>query len=114
MLKTLMADPLVLSGNGRAWYPVPKDHELFRSFFQFPDGPPLSGTVRRSSTSRVKELEMLEYRGRVAVLFSELNISYAWSMHEAVGRRRSLQFGANLVIFALGQYAAGSNNPTAP
>ena len=30
-------------------------------------------------------------------------------MHEAVGRERALQFGANLVIFALTQYAAAGN-----
>lgn len=115
MLKTLMADPLVLGVNGRAWRPVPKSHALFRSFFQFHDGPPLSGTVggRRSASSgaRVQELEMLEYRGRVAVVFSDLNISFAWSVSEAVGRRRALQFGANLVIFALAQYAAGGGDP---
>ena len=110
MLKTLMADPLVLGVNGRAWRPVPKSHALFRSFFQFHDGPPLSGTVGgRSAVARVQELEMLEYRGRVAVVFSDLNISFAWSVSEAVGRRRALQFGANLVIFALAQYAAGGD-----
>jgi hypothetical protein len=48
---------------------------------------------------------MLEYRGRVAVVFSDLNISYAWGVPEAIGRTRALQFGANLVIFALAQYA---------
>jgi hypothetical protein len=91
---------------------VPKSHALFRSFFQFHDGPPLSGTVGgRSAVARVQELEMLEYRGRVAVVFSDLNISFAWSVSEAVGRRRALQFGTNLVIFALAQYAAGGGDP---
>tara|TARA_B100000959_G_scaffold281151_1_gene344573 strand:+ start:976 stop:1302 length:327 start_codon:yes stop_codon:yes gene_type:complete len=74
-----------------------------------------SGTAPSSAAGALGEvrlrqltaLEQLVYRGRVAVIFSDLNISYAWSASEALGRQRSLQFGANLVIFALAQYAAG-------
>ena len=110
LLKTLIADPLVLGGHGNAWRPVRKDHPMFHSFFQFNDGPPQSGTAgRRGSVPRVTELEMLEYRGRVAVVFSDLNISFAWGMPEAIGRERALQFGANLVVFALAQQAAGGD-----
>ncbi|HJP32994.1 MAG TPA: DUF4159 domain-containing protein [Candidatus Latescibacteria bacterium] len=107
-LKALIADPQVLERAGRNWRPVARNHPLYRSYFQFPAGPPMSGTAGgRLANARVTELEQLEYRGRVAVVFSDLNISFAWSTSEAVGRQRSLQFGANLVIFALAQYAAG-------
>jgi hypothetical protein len=51
--------------------------------------------------SRITDLEMLEYRGRVAVVFSDLNIKFAWSKSDAIGRQRALQFGSNLVIFTL-------------
>jgi len=106
LLKALMAHPSVLGPGGEAWRPVTRDHDLLHSFFQFPDGPPLSGTAGgRPGEARVTELEMLEYRGRVVVVFSDLNISFAWGVPDAIGRTRALQFGANLVIFALAQYA---------
>lgn len=106
MLKSLLADPLVLGNAGKMWRPVPRDHQLYQAFFAFPDGPPMSGTVGgRFADARITDLEMLEYRGRVAVVFSDLNISFAWSKSDAIGRQRALQFGSNLVIFTLVQYA---------
>ena len=38
-------------------------------------------------------------RGRTAVIFSDLNISWFWGNLEADGRDRSLQFGSTLVIY---------------
>lgn len=105
--KALMADPLLFAADEGDWQVVPKDHALFSAYFTFTDGPPLSAAARSSTTERVNELEMLEHRGRLAVLFSELNISAAWANPGSVGRRRALQFGANVIVFALAQNAAG-------
>jgi hypothetical protein len=107
--KDLIEDPHVLGVSGRRWQRVGKDHPLFTAYFEFPDGPPQSGTARRRSTEpRVTELEMLELRGRVVVIYSDLNISPAWANPESVGRQQSLRFGANLVLFALAQYATAA------
>lgn len=102
-LKTLVRDPLVLGSQGARWESIPKGHPLFSSYFDFLDGPPLAGAQRGD----VRELEMVQVRGRVAVIFSDLNISARWGNMEAQGRQRYLQFGVNLIVFAMTQRAGG-------
>jgi len=97
--KALMADPLVLGSDGAKWQKIPKTHPLFYSFYDFPDGPPMGG----APGGNVFDLEMLEIRGRVAVIFSDLNISWYWGDPLADARERGLQFGVNLIVFALTQ-----------
>jgi len=105
--KALIKDPQVLGKEGARWRKLPKTHPLYSAYFDFPDGPPLSG----SRLGNVFALEALELRGRVAVVFSDLNISWFWGNLEASGRDRSLQFGTNLVVFALTQKYAGRPLP---
>ena len=101
--KALMRDPLVLGESGARWVRMPKGHPLYRSCFDFPDGPPMGA----ASGGNVTDLEMLELRGRVAVIFSDLNISWYWGDTLATSRDRGLQFGVNLIVFAMTQRAAG-------
>ena len=100
--KQLIKDPQVLGSSN--WQPMPKSHPFYSSYFQFPDGPPLSATV----SDQVTDLEMLENRGRVSVIFSDLSITWSWGDGQAQDHRRALQFGTNLLIFALTQRAAGA------
>ncbi|MCG3777096.1 MAG: hypothetical protein JW395_3972 [Nitrospira sp.] len=97
--KALMKDPLVLGSDGAKWQKVPKIHPLYTSFWDFDDGPPMGG----APGGNVFDLEMLELRGRVAVVFSDLNISWYWGDPLADARERGLQFGVNLIVFALTQ-----------
>ena len=97
--KALMKDPLVLSSDGSKWQKVAKDHALYYSFWDFPDGPPMGG----APGGNVFDLEMLELRGRVAVVFSDLNVSWYWGDPLADARERGLQFGVNLIVYALTQ-----------
>ena len=97
--KALMKDPLVLGSDGSKWQKVPKTHPLYYSFWDFPDGPPMGG----APGGNVFDMEMLELRGRVAVVFSDLNISWYWGDPLADARERGLQFGVNLIVFALTQ-----------
>ncbi len=97
--KSLMKDEKVLSGDGARWQRVEKNHSLFSSFYDFGDGPPKGG----APGGNVFDLEMLELRGRVAVIFSDLNISWFWGDPNADARERGLQFGVNLIVFALTQ-----------
>ena len=97
--KDLMRDPLVLGSDGSKWQKVSKDHDLFYSFFDFEDGPPMGG----APGGNVFDLEMLELRGRVAVVFSDLNVSWYWGDPNADARERGLQFGVNLIVYALTQ-----------
>ncbi len=99
--KALIKDPQVLGSQGARWQKMRKDHVLYSGYFDFPDGPPL-GAARGGN---VFDLEMLQIRGRVAVIFSDLNISWYWGSVEADSRQRGMQFGANLIVFALAQRA---------
>jgi hypothetical protein len=99
--KELLRSPDVLGEAGERWERVPKDHALYAIVFGFPDGPPLGGAWG----GNVVDLEMLQHRGRVVALFSDLNISYYWGdlLGDPRARERGLQFGANLLVFALTQ-----------
>ncbi len=105
--KALIKDPLVLGREGTRWRKLPKTHPLYSAYFDFPDGPPLSGARQ----GNVFALEGIELRGRLAVVFSDLNISHFWGNLGADGRDRSLQFGSNLIVFALTQKYAGRPLP---
>ncbi len=109
-LRALIGDPAVLGARGTRWQRVPRDHPLYGNWFSFPDGPPLAGAYQGSATA----LEMIEYRGRIAVLFSDLNLSWFWATREARARERPLQLGANIVAQALLQRYAGMRPPPAP
>ena len=97
--KALMKDGQVLGSDGSKWQKVPKSHPLYYSFWDFPDGPPMGG----APGGNVFDLEMLELRGRVAVVFSDLNVSWYWGDPLADARERGLQFGVNLIVYALTQ-----------
>jgi len=99
--KALMRDPLVLGSQGARWEKIPSTHPLYRSYFDFPDGPPMAG----APGGNVFDLEMLQLRGRPAVIFSDLNISWYWGDPLADSRDRGLQFGCNLIIYAMTQQA---------
>jgi len=97
--KDLMRQPDVLGTDGSRWQKIIKTHPLYYSFFDFEDGPPMGG----APGGNVFDLEMLELRGRVAVVFSDLNISWYWGDPRADARERGLQFGVNLIVYALTQ-----------
>ena len=82
------------------FYRIPKGHPLFHSFYDFDDGPPLGGATQYGN---VTDLEGIDLRGRLAVVFSDLNISWYWGDNFATGRERGLQFGVNLIVYALTQ-----------
>ena len=105
--KALLKDPQVLGIDGGRWRKLPNSDPLYSVYFDFPDGPPLSGTNR----GNVFALEAIELKGRIAVIFSDLNISWFWGNLDADGRNRSLQFGTNLLIYALAQKYAGRPLP---
>ena len=105
--KALLKDPQVLGNDGARWRKLPKSDPLYSAYFDFSDGPPLSGTSR----GNVFALEAIELKGRIAVIFSDLNISWFWGSRDAEGRDRSLQFGTNLLVYALTQKYAGRPLP---
>lgn len=91
------------------FFRLPKDHPLYHSYYDFLDGPPLGGETwdyeRNVPLKRgpVDYLEGIEINGRLAVLFSDINVSWYWGSPYATGRERGLQFGVNIVAYALTQ-----------
>ena len=101
--KQLVKDPQVLGNAGAHWEPIPKSHSLYDCYFRFSDGPPLSA----APMGMVTQLEMLQIRGRVGVIFSDLSITWAWGDPTAQNHTLAMQFGANLLVFAMTRHAAG-------
>ena len=99
--KALMKDPIVLGLDGAKWQKIPLSHPLYDSYWNFSDGPPRGG----APGGTVSGLEMLQQRGRIVVLFSDLNISWYWGQSglDSTERKRGLEFGGNLIIFAISQ-----------
>lgn len=107
-LKALIRDPLVLGSQSPPWQRIPNNHPLYSCYFDMPGGPPLSG----ANAGNVRYLEGLEHRGRLAVIFSDLNFSSYWATTDAEGRDSSMRLGTNVVVLALTYRLAGRPLPT--
>jgi hypothetical protein len=86
--------------------PLPNDHELYRSFFVFEDGPPTTSHELNGWGDGLihEELFAIERDGRIGVLYSNKDYSSEWNYH-AVNKRflavDNTRFGVNLIIYGL-------------
>lgn len=85
---------------------LPNDHELYRSFFVFPDGPPTTSHELNGWGDNLvhKHLQCVMRDGRIAVLYSSKDYSSEWNYHPDNKRFLSVdntRFGVNLVVYAL-------------
>jgi hypothetical protein len=86
--------------------PVPKRHELYSSFFQFPDGPPNTSHELNGWGDNLlhPELKAVMRGNRIAVLYSNKDYSSEWSYHPENKRFYSVdntRFGVNVIVYAL-------------
>lgn len=82
------------------------DHELYRSFFQFPDGPPTTTQELNGWGDNLihKNLQAVVIDGRIAVLYSSKDYSSEWGYHPDSKRFSSVdntKFGVNIIVYAL-------------
>lgn len=82
------------------------DHELYRAFFTFPDGPPTTSHELNGWGDNLvhKHLQAVEQDGRISVLYSSKDYSSEWNYHPDNKRFLSLdntRFGVNVVVYAL-------------
>jgi hypothetical protein len=90
----------------RALRQLPNDHELYRAFFVFEDGPPTtSHELNGWGDGMVHEhLFAIEQDGRIGVLYSNKDYSSEWNYH-AVNKRflgiDNTRFGVNIIVHAL-------------
>jgi hypothetical protein len=103
----MLEDALLLQGyrRGRDWTfkRLSIDHPLYHAFFDF-DGPPVGDDVFEGNRA-ISYLEGVTVEDRLVAVFSSKEIGKVWGNYETLGidPTRQLQFGVNLVVFALTQ-----------
>jgi len=85
---------------------VPNDHELYRAFFAFDEGPPAtSHELNGWGDNLVHKHLLAAWRGsRIAVLYSNKDYSSEWGYHPDNKRFLAVdntKFAVNLVVYAL-------------
>ena len=106
-LKQMLQDALGIHGyrRGQEWTfkRLAPDHPLYRAFFDF-DGPPVGDDAVEGSRV-IGYLEGVTLGDRLVAVVSRKEIGKAWGDFEERGidPTRQLQFGVNLVVFALTQ-----------
>lgn len=93
---------------------LPKDHALYRAFFEFPDGPPTTSHELNGWGDNLVHRNLLAVLtgrrtdgptgGRIGVLYSNKDYSSEWSYHAVNKRFMSVdntRFAVNLVVYAL-------------
>jgi hypothetical protein len=85
---------------------LPNDHELYRSFFEFPDGPPTTSHELNGWGDNLvhKHLQAVRQDGRIVVLYSSKDYASEWNYHPDNKRFMSqdnTRFGVNVVVYAL-------------
>ena len=85
---------------------LPNNHELYRSFFTFPDGPPTTSHELNGWGDNLvhKHLQAVQRDGRIVVLYSSKDYASEWNYHPDNKRFLSVdntRFGVNLVVYAL-------------
>jgi hypothetical protein len=103
--RTVVAELARIFG-ARALRTLPNDHELYQTFFHFPDGPPTtSHELNGWGDGLVHEhLMAIEVNGRIGVLYSNKDYSSEWDYHAHNKRFLSLdntRFGVNVLLYAL-------------
>lgn len=86
---------------------LPRTHAIYRSFFQFPDGPPQTAhELNGWGDDLVHDyLRGIERRGRLGVLYSNKDYGCEWDYdwrNKRFQRDDNTRFSVNLAVYALG------------
>jgi hypothetical protein len=103
--KTAIAEIARIFGSG-ALKQIPNNHELYRAFFVFEDGPPTtSHELNGWGDNLVHEhLFGVEVNGRIGLLYSNKDYASEWNYHARSKRQLSIdntRFGVNVAVYAL-------------
>ncbi|HUE89069.1 MAG TPA: DUF4159 domain-containing protein [Vicinamibacterales bacterium] len=85
---------------------LPNQHPLYRSFFQFPDGPPQTAhELNGWGDDLVHDyLRAVEHRGRLGVLYSNKDYGCEWDYdwrNKRFQRDDNTRFSVNIVVYAM-------------
>ena len=86
---------------------LPRTHAIYRSFFQFPDGPPQTAhELNGWGDDLVHDyLRGIDVRGRIGVLYSNKDYGCEWDYdwrNKRFQRDDNTKFSVNLVVYAMG------------
>ncbi len=86
--------------------PIPNDHELYHSYFDFETGPPLGSEITpagRTINQPIYYLEGIWYKGRLAGLYSDKGYIINWnkSFSEGGTSQPMLKMGVNFIMYAI-------------
>jgi hypothetical protein len=85
---------------------LPRSHPLYRSFFQFPDGPPATSHELNGWGDEIVHdyLRGVEARGRLGVLYSNKDYGCEWDYdwrNKRFRREDNTKFAVNIVVYAM-------------
>jgi hypothetical protein len=85
---------------------LPKDHELYRCFFVFEDGPPNTHHELNGYGDDLlhRYLDAVLVNGRIGLIYSSKDYSSEWNFHAETKRfmqQDPTKFGVNLIVYAL-------------
>lgn len=85
---------------------LPKDHELYRCFFVFDDGPPNTHHELNGYGDDLlhKYLDAVIVNGRIGLLYSSKDYSSEWNFHAETKKfmqQDPTKFGVNMIVYAL-------------
>ncbi|HEY3258016.1 MAG TPA: DUF4159 domain-containing protein [Gemmatimonadaceae bacterium] len=85
---------------------LPNDHQLYRCFFKFEDGPPTTSHELNGWGDNLvhKNLQAVMQGDRIAVLYSSKDYSSEWNYHPDSKRFSTVdntRFGVNIIVYAL-------------
>ncbi len=85
---------------------IANDHELYRAFFKFEDGPPTTSQELNGWGDNLvhKNLQGVVRDNRIALLYSSKDYSSEWNYHPESKRFNAIdntRFGVNVIVYAL-------------
>lgn len=85
---------------------IPNDHELYRAFFKFDNGPPTTSQELNGWGDNLvhKTLQGVTRDGHIALLYSSKDYSSEWNYHPENKRFNAVdntKFGVNVIVYAL-------------
>jgi hypothetical protein len=97
---------MILDRPGETMHKLPKEHPLFRAFFEFKDGPPATSHELNGWGDDIVHdyVQAIEIDGRIAVLYSNKDYGCEWN-YDWTNKRFSAidntRFGVNIIVYAL-------------
>jgi len=97
---------MILDRPGETLRKLPKEHSLFRVFFEFKDGPPATSHELNGWGDDIVHdyVQGIEIDGRIAVLYSNKDYGCEWNYdwtNKRFSAKDNTQFGVNIIVYAL-------------